>query len=116
MALDSDTRCVHEGKSWSCLTFREVIDRLFSQVDPCAFASDQVVQVLLGEMEDLFTARFGMAFFEDCSRWPSHDVTRSEGRQEKRSGPIARGALSQDTPLQHFSHRSRSWSCIPCPR
>ncbi|KAI0252472.1 EXS family-domain-containing protein, partial [Lactifluus subvellereus] len=28
------------------------------KVDPCTFASDQVVQVLLGEMEDLFTARF----------------------------------------------------------
>jgi hypothetical protein len=65
MNLVSGTRYIHERKRQSRLTFREVIDRLLSQVDPCAFTSDDLVQVLLKEMEDLFTARFGETTFED---------------------------------------------------
>jgi hypothetical protein len=62
--LDSGARLVYEGKGRSCLACREVIDQLPSQVDPCAFASDETVQRLLKEMEDFFTARFGGNFVD----------------------------------------------------
>ena len=79
MTLGSGTRYIHEGKGQSRRSFREVIDRLLSQVDPCAFTSDYLVQSLLKEMEDLFTAQFGETIFEDDSRLSSHNVSRSEG-------------------------------------
>ncbi len=59
MALDSGATFVHEGKGWLYAACRVIIDQSLSQVDSCAFASDETVQQLLKEMEDFFTARFG---------------------------------------------------------
>ena len=60
MALDFGAGSVHEGQGQfytaACCT---IIDKFLSQIDPCVFASDETVQQLLREMEDLFTARFG---------------------------------------------------------
>jgi hypothetical protein len=113
MALGFGTRYIHEGKGQPRLTFREVIDCVLTQVDPCAFTSDDLVQVLLKEMEDLFTARFGETTFEDDCRISSN-VSRSEGRQEACSGLPPRGALSQDTPFKHLPRRPRTWSWVFC--
>lgn len=58
-ALGSGAGFVHEGKGQFFAAYCVVIDPFLSQVDPCAFASDETVQQLLKEMEDSFTARFG---------------------------------------------------------
>lgn len=59
MALDSGARFIHEGKGQFSAARCVVIDQFLSQVDSCAFASDETVQQLLREMEESFTARFG---------------------------------------------------------
>ncbi|KAH9998599.1 hypothetical protein BJV77DRAFT_940549 [Russula vinacea] len=57
-ALGSGAGFVHKGKGQFFAAYCVVIDPFLSQVDPCAFASDETVQQLLKEMEDSFTARF----------------------------------------------------------
>lgn len=97
MALGSGARFVHEGKGRFCFTYCEVINWLSSQVDSCAFASDETVQELLKEMEDLFTARFGGRFFSDRLHYRPYDFTHSEGRQETRTSSPTHCCFSQDT-------------------
>jgi hypothetical protein len=79
MTLGSGTRYIHEGKGQSHLTFCKVIDCLLSQVDLCVFTSNDLVQVLLKEMEDLFTAWFGETTFKDDCCLSSHNASHSEG-------------------------------------
>jgi hypothetical protein len=97
MALGSGARSVHTGKGLFCLSFQRSYP-LPPQVDPCAFASDETVQDLLKEMEELFTARF----CEICSyqlRCRPYDFTNSEGRQEARFSSPTHGFFFQDTPF-----------------
>lgn len=66
MALDSGARFIHEGKGQFSAARWVVIDQFLSQVDSCAFASDETVQQLLREMEESFTARFGKSLVVTC--------------------------------------------------
>lgn len=98
--LDSVARCVHEGKGQSFLTVRRVIDWLPSQVDPCVFASDQVVQRLLREMEDQFTARFGGAFLKTALAGLLMMLHTAKGDRKRALDHLRAGSSSK---THHFS-------------
>ena len=98
-ALGSGAGFVHERKGQFTTACRVVIDYFLSQVDSCAFASDETVQQLLKEMEDSFTARFGRGLVVINFNQHPDNFIRSERRQKARIGSPKGGFFSQDTPF-----------------
>jgi len=112
--LDPGARFVHEGKGRICLAFRKAIDKLSSQVGTCAFASDETVQRLLNETEDLFTARFGGTFVDRIRYHPDDFCTQPRATGSALSFAFAGFRLTRHTTLVLSAQASLLvWHSLP---